>query len=529
MNKGFFLSLSALVFLVFAVSSVTQHLSSIRENEMYYADLMSLLSYQTVFSNFNSGSMSASLGAIGKFALFKMANHTAYHPMKDTGDDAKNMENAGLVFQSLINTGTSDSSLFTDSKGISYSEGEMGYTLSGFASLVDAVLAPIGYNANALEFADTKMEMKTPHSVLVTSDVIVDVSDSLGRSAYRVVYKGLEAEISIEGLPDPMLNRYLIDEEHPGGAQNYSWFLFRHNGDAVVDTFDSTVSSTSFEEAEAGQGWFYGPLVSVAQANAGTPASPELYILYGDFSDILNTENWTYYGAYIITSSITEMDGDCGAQDDEDPETVFNPVVYSGACVASEDPDGTHAEKPFLVISDFAPSDISTGNFFDDTGGQTAYFDTGKDQYRTGPAAKGISQITLYGIEGLRDQFICAYYYKSISGPNFFQRMFQNAQKMSDEDYGITTILVEEEFLGPGNAYIDWSSVDFEFISTYERTSAPQNLNIIKGMPGCKNRLMCATGTVIRRVIMSEDVKDEFGIQDYLACGINDRLCTEVE
>ncbi len=536
MNKGFFLSLSALVFLVFAVSSVTQHLSSIRENEMFYADLMSLLSYQTVFSNFNSESMAASLGATGKFALFKMANHTAYNPMKDTGSDDTNMENAEAVFQSLINNGTSDSSLFAHSDNpLSYSEDEMGYTLNGFASLVNQSIAPVGYTVNTLSFNNTRMNMSSPHSVMLTADVVVNVSDALGRSEYHVVYENLSTNISIEGLPDPMLNRYLIDEDHPGGAQNYSWFLFKHDGDSIVDEFSNETGSVPFTGSLAGQGWFYGPLISVAQANATTPASPDLYILYGNLSDILTLENWTLYGAYILNNTIIETDEVCLGHSNEDPETVFNPIMYgSAACILENNEDGTYIDQPFLVIPDFKLSAITgsqnTGYFISDNNQYPAavYFDTGKSRISTSARNKGMSEITLYGIEGMRDQFICAYYFKSINGPNFFQRMFQNAQRMSDGENGITTILIEEEFLGPDNAYIDWSSVDFEFISTYE-SGSHYNLNIVKGMPGCKNSGMCATGTVIRRVIVSDTIRDEFGIPNYLYCGIDDPLCTEVD
>lgn len=295
MNKGFFLSLSALVFLVFAVSSVTQHLSAIRENEIFYADLMNLLSYQTVFSNFNNGSMSATLGATGKFALYKMANYTTYNPIKDTGDDEKNMNNSALIFQSLINNGTSDASLFEDQgkAKLAYSGAEMNYTLNNFAFLLNESLAPIGYRMNELRFNNTRIEMASPHSVMLTADIIINVSDALGRSEYRVVYRDLGANVSIEGLPDPMLNRYLYD----GGInekQNFSWFMFMHdNSGNTIDDFSSAAGSIKLSGTLAGQGWFYGPLISVGNANKSTPDMPDLYILYGNLSDILNTENWT--------------------------------------------------------------------------------------------------------------------------------------------------------------------------------------------------------------------------------------------
>jgi|GEM_PF-5662298 len=546
MNKGFFLSLSALVFLVFAVSSVTQHLSAIRENEIFYADLMNLLSYQTVFSNFNNESVSATLGATGKFALYKMANYTTYNPIKPAGAD--DMDNVMAVFQSLINNGTTDPDMFENSGDrLTYSGAEMNYTLNNFAALLNESLAPIGYSMNELRFNNTRIAMASPHSVMVTADIIINVSDALGRSEYRVVYKDLGANVSIEGLPDPMLNRYLYEEGiSQNEKQNFSWFMFRHNsGGSVIDGFSSATGSIRFSTGTAGQGWFYGPLISFDRANRSTPDTPELYILYGNLSDILAMENWTRYGAYIINNSIIENDNQgCGAgKEDEDPATVFNPVVYSAACVASENPEGTHTTKPFAVLPGFNRGTV-TGDpdfeyYVDDQVSQTgdnptiaAYFNTGKDQYHTSATGKRMSEISLYGIESIRDQLICAYYYKSVNGPNFFQRMFRDAYSRKDAN-GLTTILVEKEFLGPNSDYKGWSSVDFEFVAKYKGSSgAPSqsNLYVIRGMPGCKTREMCATGTVIRRVIGSKTVMvDEFALPGYLYCGLNDALCTGVE
>lgn len=547
MNKGFFLSLSALVFLVFAVSSVTQHLSAIRENEVFYADLMSLISYQTVFSNFNNESMSATLGATGKFALYKMANYTTYNPISPAGADG--MDNAVSVFQSLINNGTSNPSAFENPAmpGLAYSGAETNYTLNNFAFLLNRSLATIGYRMNELKFNNTRMEMGSPHSVLLTADIIVNVSDNLGRSEYRVLYNDLSANVSIEGLPDPMLNRYLYQEGiSQQEKQNFSWFMFRHNNDgSVIDSFSSAAGSIPFSVTSgtlAGQGWFYGPLISFEVANRSTPDTPELYILYGNLSDILTMENWTKYGAYILNNTIigTNSAQGCTDKKDEDPATVFNPVLYDAACVAGENPDEAgmkHITKPFAVLPGFRKSmitnDPNNANYYiDDQVSQTgdtpsiaAYFDTGKDQYHTSATDKSMPKISLYGIEGIRDQFICTYYYRSANGPNFFQRMFRNAYSMKDTN-GLATILIQKEFLGPSNGFKDRSSVDSEFIAG---APASSSLYVIRGMPGCKTREMCATGTVIRRVIGSKTVMiDEFAMPSYLYCGLNDALCTGV-
>ncbi|MCX6774202.1 MAG: hypothetical protein NTY68_04380 [Candidatus Micrarchaeota archaeon] len=543
MKKGFFFSLSAIMLLIFAVVSITQHLSVVRENEMFYSDLISLTSYQTVFSNFNTNSLSTMVGSVGKFAMFKMANYTAYNQITvPSGRD--NYTNIRLVFQDLINKGNTSISYFENQsyKPLNYSSAEMNNTLAGVASDLNMNFNSIGYVVNEISFNITNISMASPSLVNITADITINVSDSLGRSSYFVSYRNFSSNISIEGLPDPLANNYVQREGfNKGGNSNLSrWFLFRHDGDDIEYEFDSSVS-TYATTAEAGQGWFYGPIISVGEvARSGDPQDPGLYILYGNFTNMTDgtsVENWSHYGAYIITSNILYDEFDCCEDNcSESVDSVFNPTKWdtlnSGACKPRPSDEGINTTKPFVVAPDFDLSDIpDSTDFRNENNNITLFFATGNypDDVSIDPKDKTITTVKFLGIETLRDQFICDYYYQTELGPNFLQRMLVNGYSYSDEDNGLTSMYVENEFLGKSSEqypFRDYSSADFEFMDQYSNSGrSPGDLVVVRGMPGCKSRDMCMLTNSLRSIIMTDDLSSNLRIPSSLTCLISDRKC----
>jgi len=538
MKKGFFFSLSAIMLLTFAVVSITQHLSVVRENEMFYSDLISLTSYQTVFSNFNTNSLSTMLGAVGKFALFKMANYTAFNPIDAVGAD--NYTNIRLVFQELVNNGNAPISYFSNESyaPLNYTSSERNNTLRGIADQLNRNFNAIGYNTNEISFTITNISMASPSSVNITADIIINVSDSLGRSSYFASYRNFTSNISIEGLPDPLANSYVAKENLNRGGSNLSrWFLFRHDRDDLIYDFDPAIG-THTTDAEAGQGWFYGPIISAEDAAREDPQYPELFVLYGNFTEImdLGEEKWGKYGAYIITSGISYESNCCEDNCSENIDLTFNPTEWydsGGTCRSRPYSDGTYILKPFIVAPEFDASDLVGANFENemDPAEKTVFFATGNDpeSVSVDPKKKNMATARFLGIEGLRDQFICDYYYKTGMGPNFLQRMLVEGYSMADPDNGITSMYVEKEFLGDGMEYNGYSSADFEFMRMFNSRSPGGDLVVVRGMPGCKSRDVCMLTSSLRSIIMTEGLSVDLGIPSALTCDLNDRECWGVQ
>jgi hypothetical protein len=97
---------------------------------------------------------------------------------------------------------------------------------------------------------------------------------------------------------------------------------------------------------------------------------------------------------------------------------------------------------------------------------------------------------------------ICGFYVHGLQGPSFFQRMFSNAYDLDSNNYGIESFLLgrwvggaPNNGLGTGDhgypATDTYSRLDWEFyqdaLGGAGLTSEP-----IKGMPGCKDNVMCS-------------------------------------
>jgi hypothetical protein len=334
-----------------------------------------------------------------------------------------------------------------------------------------------------------------------------------------------------------LANSYVVEKGLNHGGSNLSrWFLFRHDGPDIDYDFDYAVASYP-THAEAGQGWFYGPIIPIDEAiRSGDPEDPLLYILYGNFTDMIDYENYTHYGAYILTNSISYDDSDCCEDNcSELMDSTFNPTDWytssSGACRSQRYPDneGTYTDKPFVIAPNFDASRMTDTEFKNENDAKTVFFSTGNYPDENDPKSKAMTtNIRFLGIEKLRDQFICDYYYSTGLGPNFLQRMMFNGYLYSDEENGLTSMYVEKEFLGTNDDYKDSSSADFEFMKNYKSRGSIGELYIIRGMPGCKSSGMCMGTSSLRRIIMSEQLLNDllrtstsFGLQ----CKLSDVEC----
>jgi hypothetical protein len=293
----------------------------------------------------------------------------------------------------------------------------------------------------------------------------------------------------------------------PYWEQGYQYFCEDH------DTDGDEGDCYHVGDGSEGQGWFYGPMVNVSDALNVHDNATYRYILVGNYSDIRDVPKYKNFGAYILTNAPEEAGSSCPSENDQDE--TFNPIEYDADCDPFiDETSNSHTTRPFMVYETDDPDE-----FIDDFTGVDLYSDETIDTHNVLFSAEytylevmadpenKIEDVMIYDIEYLRDFAMCGYYMPRNNSPSFLHRMF-DLQDMFDatpepnpaywdwpeSQWGIETLTVGRWAGGnivEAPKWDDFSRVDVEFFSEVEDTSA-NPVQMIKGMPGCKNAFMCS-------------------------------------
>ncbi len=449
MKKGFFFSVVSLVLLIYIFSSISYKMDYVREQSKTYKESIKLSSYEFVFSQLNENNIDSYVKVAAKYALIKLAEHTAMHPLEQADPDG--VGNILPVVSELMQHGTADDGYFSDGVGITYSQEEIEKaTIDGLKLRLAESLEKNGLKLDMLEVNVDDVHMETPFVVYVSGTISMQISDVFSTSTKVMDNHNFELHIDITGFPDPLVNSYL-KEEAPGSGR----YIYPSPSDYIgeVEELDCNVVE--------GRGWFYGEIVRTRETSKldSIPLSKRpFYILEGSYDDIMAYSNHDDFGAFL-----------------------FDDI-----------PSSTSFSQPFIVITNFnkCRNDPSVVN---DKGNPAILFITDSNG---NPSSNAVA----YGMENFRDSVLCGYYFEAslnpvvnsgkAGAPSFLQRMVEDGYNFADDENGIFSFLVGPEYGGEEvPSYQDNSKLDFEFVRQWLHNddSIP-----IRGMPACKSEDMCS-------------------------------------
>ncbi len=455
-KKGFFFTLASLVLLVLVYSSIQYKISYLEEQSKIYKENIRLLSYELIFSQLGKEKIEDYLRVPFYYALMKLANHTALNPIRDNPRDE--FLHLRLAFEELVERGESHPAHFRGDPLV-YSPQEIdSNTIQGLRQKLSRNLEENGLVLNNFDVEIGELRLKDAFSVEVDGRVSLSISDIYGTSTLEFSERFL-IEVPLEGMPDPLVNSYLFEEGF-GGVRNIYPAVYRN----------AKVQKPQLKEtSDLGQGWFYGVLVSFPPSQNDL-LKAENKILVGTFEQISTYPERDKFGAYVITTI---------------------------------PPDGFDGYgKPFIVLDGFSLSSWRGNAVVNNKGEKTMFFREEEGEMRA------------YGIEMVRDSFICNYYFSTSKNvvfnegnrgaPSFLQRMLENREQKSDPNNGIFSFLVSVEYGGFLNPTLSENSkLDFEFVKDLEG-------EILVGLPACKNPSMCSlpvsTTRIPRVVITSQNI-----------------------
>ncbi len=530
-KKGFFFVIVAFVLLSYILASTYIWVRAIEMEESRYSESFRTTSMEMLVDQLNEKSVSQMANVMSNYAFYKLDNYSIRDPVKPGGDEGtpEEFDNIKLAMRGLILNGSASSDYFEGAQ-LEYSEQEKSdYTLYGWGEKLNGSLSASGFELERFEIHQDSFVINQTdyllYEVNFTMDLVIRDTKSGSATSLNRTYH-VSTLVNATGMVDPYIARESIDMNLPHNqiAEKQMFMAppeYTYNGrdvgysedypsgyptdpvsEEMSDPFTSLCSSRSgscyyVESGTAGQGWFYGPMISVTDTSGideiiNTGASQQ-YILVGNYSDIkeLINNKGEKFGAYILTNDPTETDSVCAPQKDE--SETFNAITWEEGtpeCKATIQGD-THTFVPFAVDEGFKME-----KYIGDNGQNKVLFISQHSidevaNVDTGDPALKKYEVAFYDVEMLRDFVVCGYYLPRSDSPSLLQRMFdigKNPASMRPGGlFGIETT-VAGQWAG-GNmtpSYDQYSRVDVEFFGQPQVQGSR-----IMGMPGCKNVFFC--------------------------------------
>jgi hypothetical protein len=317
----------------------------------------------------------------------------------------------------------------------------------------------------------------------------IEVTDKEGAIMIKS-HVNISVNISIEGMPDPLVNELLISN----GFMNVKRGIkFKRDNGRIVENFPGIKKileiaigqqQVFMENAIKGQGWVYGNFTD-------KPDYTQPFIMFGSFDELKNYEA----DGYIVNG--TGKVKSCAGRNME--KDMFNALDYStksqnvcsGQFIKNKKVDEMFIMANETLFETFLNALKKDHNYLIITDSkileETDFNDPAKVE-EVAKAKYNITKIVVYDIEEARDIVANGYYVKYGKAPSFFQRMVENGYELQGGEKGIMSFLVTEEFVKKqNNKLLPVSKADFE----HKKTISKSELVVIKGFPGCKTAKMC--------------------------------------
>ncbi|MBD3398433.1 hypothetical protein GF412_04380 [Candidatus Micrarchaeota archaeon] len=523
-RKGFFFIIVSFILLTYILTSTYFWVRAIEMEENRYSESFRTTSMEMLLAQVNGETIGNYADLSAHYAFYRLNHHSITNPVKvpDGVDiagaeslDGSELENIRLAMRELVLSGTASGDYF-EGDGLEYTtEEKTTYTLEGWASQLNASLEAAGFELTELTIDEGSFEFNQvnfTHFELVF-EMNMTIVDTQADSATSIV-RSYEVRRLVDGtgMVDPYIaresSRLGLTEGTESVRVGKPIFLAPYWEDGfeyLCEDHDAGDGCYEVAEGSEGQGWFYGPVVMAEDASEISENATYNYILAGNYSEIIAVPGYGEFGAYILTNEPVLEDSPCTSKDNQ--EETFNPIEYDDECEPSIDgPSSSITSRPFMVYDNFDIEDFTGVDFqsdWDEEAHKLLFVARANPEEVENEPDLKLHDVSIYDIEHLRDFAMCGYYMPRNSSPSFLHRMFdlQGMFDSSSPDYwnwpesswGMETLAVGRWAGGnivPDTTWDEYSRVDMEFFSEVE--DSPSNeVQMIKGMPGDKNRIMC--------------------------------------
>jgi len=486
--RAFFFTLASFIVLLYVSLIASLQTSALLEIGKAYNEMGDVYSFSALVGSFSEESVKRMVASLAYYALNKMAEHSVQYPLYASGEDGAGYAQDALL--SLMREGKSDR--FT--RPLHYNETERATaTLKGIREHYNEVLASTPYHVEELDVEIENMSFADAFHLNLSVVLKVNVSGPRGGVAYK---KETSVLVPLKGLPDPMVNRF-----SKGFREVWP---FNHTSYRLGEVPQPIPLPLT---AEAGQGWFYGPVV---MAGEELPEEKRwLYALAGTLEEIQETDGWRDFGAYVVLGGIKhdDSDGD-GCVEEGNTFNPFDPDYdpTTGECV--DDMGSPATDKPYVVLGSNRLPPLPREGYF---GREVIFFKAGAPVGRDSYDEK-YGEVVLLNIEDVRDGVNCQAYFSSgesgISAPNYFQRMLERPWDHTDGENGIFSFLVGKEFED------GYPALDFLYAKALSE-GCPETYYVL-GLAGTKMPEMVDGSTMVNKFALPKEVVLDLRWRDLL-------------
>ena len=504
--KGFFFVLVSFILISYILVTTFMWVKAIETGEQTYSEALRASSLYMLTDQITAERMEFLGEVVGYHSFYALVNHSVEDPLQPGIPPDDEIYHIREAYFELMLTGTASGDHFESGADFVMSnEQAESATFTGFMAALNDSLARSGFELEEFWVDPETMQFnQTGHPLTyhLNYTLNVKIKDTQSGTSFQRPFP-INQGINVTGFFDPGIARDSEMLELDGGIVYKPVFLY---SDFVeVEPRDAEpLYPDQIETGDEGQGWFYGPVIlatdegAIAAVEAGNRS---LYILAGNYSDIIAVPHHDTYGAYILTNEPGTSSGDCGTS--QVSGTTFNAVDRYESSPGDCDVQiiGDYTNKPFVVAPDFMD------DVYDELRGPRVIWPTETDSHRvlfisphtanavqSDPELK-FDNVEIFDIEDLRDFVLCSYYfwtdYDEKPAPSYLQRLFSDWKSRESEDHGIETTVVGKWAGGVDTpdreAWDAYSRIGWEFFSEEDGIN-------IKGMPGCKFVGMCIDG-----------------------------------
>ncbi|MEM4554897.1 MAG: hypothetical protein QXT25_03550 [Candidatus Anstonellaceae archaeon] len=514
----------ALVLLSFMLLTSQTWVNTLAQKDEHIASKFKGQAVRTALASLSDRGISEFANASAFFATFRLVNETQITGLPSAPSLDPRNPGTGMVEKTAYELMLNGSSWL-----INYSEEEKeAYTIKSWQEKVKQAARVLGLNASFGPVENFKFFQEDAWSIRVSFEMEMNLTDMEGSIRQSKRLKA-NSSFGIEGFVDPLVVR---EEQRRRGilgpssvAQKQIWRnpAYQVPADLAPVLIDSAASE--------GAGWFFGPITSDFPGT-GIFSGDEInkikqYVLVRPYSENV-TLHANSYGAVIITTTPSTVSrnyiDDQGCNLTEYNQTnCLNCMRW--VTVNSGSPPhcrGTakyiymnEVDVPFVVASAEWSANRSKIPVVKRDGLPDQTFVLIDNEYED-KESKQQGYHRIWDITKLRDMAICGFYVKG-EGPSFFQRMLAAGINYNNPDLGIESFLVGTWAGGKEDTSTDVRSrLDWEFYTS------PSQIFKIKGMMGCKDKVMCSTDDAVREGVghfrLSKNATDRY-LLEKIACG----------
>ena len=498
MKKGFFFVVVIFLILGYILVSVSMWTASLQETEKRFSDRFRTSNIDLVMSQITEEKLRNLTELILYDSLARLNDFSVQNPVRVGESDE--FQYIRKAFFELVSNGTANPENFETDNELSIGEDK---SLSGWSKRFNSSISKTGLQLTDFSVSSFNIDDNYLGNLSYSIVIHVAIEEKSGTASVKRDYE-LNGDINIEGLTDPAIARKALSSDVD--IQKQFFFEPHYTSPNQVSPIDLT-DQEAFQISE-GQGWFYGPLITVSAVKNIPDFEKDKHILVGTYEDIINlrsseVENplsYQDFGAYIVTTT---------------------PVP-----LPTEPP---FTSKPYLVINNFAlyttePGAVETENVLtipECPEGQCLLFITpyDYDDIEINPSIRilPVGAGRIYDIEDLRDFALCSYYTNNPLSPSYLQRLLSDSFTRRSE-LGIDTFLIGKYIGGAGIE----SGVSLPQPPPYRDVLSREDRELfndiegekIRGMPGCKDKEMCSSDSLVGHFRLGYEAMTSFITQE---------------